>query len=62
MKILQVSEDYVINARNPGAAQPQKQERPPNPVGGPIKAAWREGALTRAWEFEDFAVRGNRDG
>lgn len=42
----------MIDAGNPGAAQPQKQEQPLNPVGGPVKAAWREGTLTRARELE----------
>jgi hypothetical protein len=34
------------------AAQPQDHTPPPNPVGGPVKAAWREGTLTRAREIE----------
>jgi len=43
----------VTDAGSSGAAQSQKQEPPPNPVGGPVKAAaWREGTLTRAREIE----------
>jgi hypothetical protein len=37
MKTLQVSEDYAIDAGNPGSAQSQKQKRPPNPFGGLVK-------------------------
>ena len=33
-------------------AQSQDHTPPPNPVGGPVKAAWREGTLTRAKEIE----------
>jgi hypothetical protein len=41
----------VIDAGNRGSAQSQKQERPPNTVGGPVRAAWREGTFTRAREL-----------
>ena len=39
---------------NAGSPQSEPLDREPrlNPVGGPVKAAWREGTLTRAWELE----------
>ncbi len=37
-----------------GSQQSEPLDREPqlSPVGGPVKAAWREGTLTRAWELE----------